>query len=738
MKEVEVWGELQTLLHVDELPFQYDEINRMIGDNPTEALAYLDGLFIELSKERAMQLALQTGRDRTKANLFQASLLHSAWNHMKVELNASMREFRIADEYIKISRSIYSRNLSVSEGVKALDILIEIAQYWVSARKSFVREKEMSDFPTSKIIETSPTPVEVAIEKPEYLEYKEANAGFITESGDFLMRMRVLQSSSKESVVHAESFGSLRAYMHVVRPIQEMLIEKLELARKSPSPSLILLCGSVGDGKSHLLAYLMDNRPELFEEVLVHNDSTEAHNPSENALETLERVLHHFDESPEKARTTIIAINLGVLHNFYHLQKSKGRFVQVTSFIDQSKVFASAASNGKSEGHFHLLNFSGEQFYELTSKGATSRVCLEIIRRITAKDEKNPFYKSWLKDIQQENVTAAHQNFELLQHESVQQAVVKALVEAMIKQKVIISMRALYNFIYDIIVPVKVTTAISSLQEHIDAMLPNLLFAHPDRSPLLHILHEVDPLKVRLQHFDMMLTRFIMTEHPERMVKEILGNRALDGVWKRLSEADGRETQLAFARLLIRNYALLYPEKIDDIYESFVQLLFAYHTGDEEGMGEVFELLNNVLYMWKGSPRDGYIYIDPPNKRFRMAITLKVEESVDEETYGVAEGKDIVTRFEPSVRIGYQQDAINHLFDLDYALFALLKKVASGYRPTKQDVQNALQFAEFHEKLIQGADKTNKLLLVHTLDYSMLEISKPKFSKSRYEVKKVK
>jgi DNA phosphorothioation-dependent restriction protein DptF len=189
---------------------------------------------------------------------------------------------------------------------------------------------------------------------------------------------------------------------------------------------------------------------------------------------------------------------------------------------------------------------------------------------------------------------------------------------------------------------------------------------------------------------------------------------------------------------LTRNYALLDPENIDDIYESFVQRLFANYTGDEEGMGGVFELLNNVLYMWKVSPRDGYIYIDTQNKRFRMAIMLKVEESVDEETYGMAEGQNILTRFEPSVRIGYQQDATNYLFDLDYSLFALLKKVASGYRPTKQDVQNALQFAEFQEKLIQGADKTNKLLLVHALDYSMLEISKPKFSKSRYDVKKVK
>ncbi len=44
--------------------------------------------------------------------------------------------------------------------------------------------------------------------------------------------------------------------MHVERKIQTDLERILVKNKELNSSSLILLCGSVGDGKSHLLAYL--------------------------------------------------------------------------------------------------------------------------------------------------------------------------------------------------------------------------------------------------------------------------------------------------------------------------------------------------------------------------------------------------------------------------------------------------------------------------------------------------
>lgn len=68
--------------------------------------------------------------------------------------------------------------------------------------------------------------------------------------------------------------------MHVERKIQTDLERILVKNKELNSSSLILLCGSVGDGKSHLLAYLKENKPELLEGYQIFNDATESFSPN--------------------------------------------------------------------------------------------------------------------------------------------------------------------------------------------------------------------------------------------------------------------------------------------------------------------------------------------------------------------------------------------------------------------------------------------------------------------------
>ena len=90
-----------------------------------------------------------------------------------------------------------------------------------------------------------------------------------------------------------------------------MELEKILTEVKSEErSSLILLCGSVGDGKSHLLAYMKDKHPDLVEDVVIHNDSTESFDPNQNSIETLEQVLLPYDDLESNGTHTIIAINL--------------------------------------------------------------------------------------------------------------------------------------------------------------------------------------------------------------------------------------------------------------------------------------------------------------------------------------------------------------------------------------------------------------------------------------------
>ena len=92
----------------------------------------------------------------------------------------------------------------------------------------------------------------------------------------FVNTLSRLRESSKDAVVSADSSveDPYAMYMHVDRPVQEKFVSILKETFESKEAELILLCGSVGDGKSHMLSYCKAVYPEMMETFYVHNDST--------------------------------------------------------------------------------------------------------------------------------------------------------------------------------------------------------------------------------------------------------------------------------------------------------------------------------------------------------------------------------------------------------------------------------------------------------------------------------
>ncbi|RKQ29341.1 DNA phosphorothioation-dependent restriction protein DptF [Oceanobacillus halophilus] len=561
----------------------------------------------------------------------------------------------------------------------------------------------------------------------------------ITEKeSKFETTLQVLQSSSKESVVNARSFGELRRYMHVERDIQKELGKILTQLKGSGNPSLILLCGSVGDGKSHLLAYMKDNHADLMQNVFVHNDSTESYDPDKNSLDTLEKVLDPFDDGNHPEQHVVIAINLGVLHNFYSSQRKAGKFQALCDFIDQSGVFKKGQQGTKQDQAFYMLNFADSQPYVLTEEGPKSPFFLKLMDKVTIQDTNNPFYRSWLKDDENGIKTTAHYNYFLLQQKEVKESIVQSLIEVMIKKKVFISTRTFYNFLYEIIVPVQNPLVKDDSSIKVNDMLPNLMYGYPDRSPLLAALNEIDPLKRRLESTDQLVGNFLLKTEPLNYVIEELGERVSIGAWNQVNVMHKQNRQMEYSRLLVRQHALLFRKDYDKPYREFVQFLYSFYHGDEDEIGRLFELIETAVYAWKGSPKDRYVFVDSPNKTFRLAVEINMEPQIDELVFGSAEGKEEVEQFTPSLRMGFSQKGQTFLFELDYKLYALLKQISEGYRPNRQDIQDALQFSEFHDRIVKSADKKTNVLLVHRQDGTMLEVKKPRFSKSKYEVGKVK
>ena len=87
---------------------------------------------------------------------------------------------------------------------------------------------------------------------------------FSNNQSCFISTLARLRESSKDAVVSADaSFTDpYTLYMHVDRPVQDKCVSILEETYETDHAELILLCGSVGDGKSHDRLYLQLYDPQ--------------------------------------------------------------------------------------------------------------------------------------------------------------------------------------------------------------------------------------------------------------------------------------------------------------------------------------------------------------------------------------------------------------------------------------------------------------------------------------------
>ncbi|CAM4169278.1 DNA phosphorothioation-dependent restriction protein DptF [Bacillus paramycoides] len=727
MRKELTWKQLKRIIELNDDLMDYSELQIMLKDKPGLAVAYMDQVFCSISFQRMQQLAIQASSEEIKEYYFELSTIETAWMLLKSEFGISNKEFDCAMEYYGLSRKKFENNFTVQEAQQGLDCILLISE------KLVIDESKAED-----VVNLDVSQMEAAATIDEELKKEiTTETTYSTDESRFVSLLEVLQSSSKESVVNANSFGLLQNYMHVERDIQKELEKILIELKQKENPSLILLCGSVGDGKSHLLAYMNENYSELLKGVMIHNDSTESYDPDKNSLETLEKVLASFEEGGIANRHVIIAINLGILHNFYSHQRKNGRFQALCNFIDNCRVFDKGQDVMNHDGNFHLLNFADTQPYVLTEEGPKSPFFLQLINKVTNQDYANPFYAAWVQDKENGVISAAHYNYLLLQQQEVKESIVQALIEAMVKKKVFISTRAFYNFLFEIMVPTKHELLVNDSAMLVNDMLPNLMYGHPDRSSLLTTLNEIDPLKRRSEGTDQLVSNLILKADAFQYVKEVLGEKTSIGAWKSVNNMHQQGAQIEFSRLFVRQHSLLFKQDYDDAYQEFIAYLYSFYKGNEEGIGKLFELIEKVIYAWKGSPKDRYVFADSPNKSFRMAFEININPEVDGNVFGLADQLNKVECFTPSMRLGYSQKGKTFLFELDYKLYSLLKRINEGYRPNRQDIQDALQFYEFHEKLLQSADKKNNVLLVRTHDGTILEVKKPRFSKAKFEVGRV-
>ena len=165
-------------------------------------------------------------------------------------------------------------------------------------------------------------------------------------SCEFITQLKKLRKSAPESVDDANSLDPFKEYLHVENEVECNLRMLLRLVNGDLAKCLILVCGSAGDGKSHLVAYLKFTDPEnLLEGYSLYNDATESDAPTQAALERMAKKLEPFDDAhydnPDGTKM-IAAINLGTLNNFIQSEYGKD-FSKLKEYVKLNGILSGYA-----------------------------------------------------------------------------------------------------------------------------------------------------------------------------------------------------------------------------------------------------------------------------------------------------------------------------------------------------------------------------------------------------------
>ena len=542
--------------------------------------------------------------------------------------------------------------------------------------------------------------------------------------GSFLLKeLSKLKDSSHESVEGYESLSEFKQYLHVKREIQEELFNKLNEVKDKSTSQLVMLCGSVGDGKSHLLAYLNSNHPELMSNFKIHNDATESFDPDKTAIDTLANVLkafdnNHIDNSNEKL---ILAINLGVLNNFMESDYAKEQYSILNELLNETNIFDSeATSQNYDKDPIHIISFSDYNLFELYEDHVDSEYLKKLFKKITDKNKKNPFYQAYLRDVVNEYNGPIRYNYELLMNEKVVNEIVQLVINAIIKFKRIVSTRELLNFIYEIIVPPVINEykAIDEVYDYMEEILPNLIYTTSERSPLLKIIAMHDPIHLREEILDDFLIKLNMTNDLTTVIKEYLmecdeTNAFIESIGNNnISEFRGNEDMIIST--IIRYSSILGSDEIkhiftQDSYREFTHYLYVYNTHDKNGFKDLFEKVKGAVFRWKGSPKKNYILIEElSNFNIAERIDLKpdliyLQNSVD----------DLGNRFKTDILLKFKVNRNENTIPLsiDYTLYRMITKLNNGYKPNKNDKEDLVIFNEFIDELIKNGSSDEELLI---------------------------
>lgn len=519
------------------------------------------------------------------------------------------------------------------------------------------------------------------------LNIENGNASGNVEQTSLGPLLEKLSMRSKEAVVDSDSFSKLKKYMHVERPIQSELegkINKLFDKKKG----IIFLVGNVGDGKSHLLAYMKDKYVNRFEneQIKIINDATESDSPSHTAVETLVNNLEQYNDQNINFgnQRLIIAINLGVITNLLNKLKELGEFSELVTYLEKSGI-----SNGVVKSHQHKIfdnvSFFNLKTFDVRDGKIESSFFSAMFNKVFSKDEDNLFYQAYLDDKKNHRTQAFHVNYELMLDNEIKDSIIYLLIRSQIEYKEIISVRTLMNFIYDILI---------SNREKInyDSYLPFLIFDNAETSPLLKTISLMDPTNNQSRKVDELSTTLYHTSDIFNLIKKLFKDdyKKFQPMFDKFrnKKEDSKYFQMLVNTIFRVKFLINARTSVlnNKEFQEYIEIL--QEVTDKHRSISLFELIDKSVRLWNGQvSKEQYVITARTKNSTSIAVELELEPVLWE-----VNNFNIIVEIENHNAISGKE--IQRV-EIDYRTYALLCKVVQGYLLKKEDIQTVVKFDEF-------------------------------------------
>ena len=539
-----------------------------------------------------------------------------------------------------------------------------------------------------------------------------------------------LKESSKSAIADAdcESFDEIQEYLHLNRDIERDLRVLLEAVKNSDSKKLFLVCGNVGDGKSHLLASIRLKNPELLNGITLHNDATESSEPDATFIDELTQLLAPFSSQSiaQGNEKIVLAINLGTLNNF--LSSDEGnRFSELKTYVKSNKILEVGdilECQFDENSPFQFVNFCDHNLFYLTEDGPVSELIETALERVVSKD--GPFYVAYenQKNTSPPNCPICF-NFEALQTAFIRKKISSLLIECIIKGEITISIRALYNFIYELIIPVDLEpldyqAAIKRIKNYkngdfLQNIIPNYIFLHPKLSYLFKEIKKLDPASRRGESLDNAIIELTVSTSPLRIVNQYIPpGKISDNLSQILSNKNPNNNHV---NTFIR--AAFFWQKEDNIlfqnteYETYMSLMLGWYSGDGKTLKPLYNLVQQAAISWRGQAGTGRINVDIGRQQLEYRISEDVNIKPDPPTppMNLAESKCKFNAFLPvKFIVGHKKFQLT----VTYKLYALVCKISNGYRPTSLDHSNFVVFDDFVKNIATAGDGHKKVFFTES------------------------